>query len=234
MEAIYANDLSEPPFSFYLKRYVNQANQISAAPGGILILRGTGSAPSFCHVISILHGRKFAVVTVQGKTITIDSPSALVAIDTGTTLIGAPTPIAASIWAQVLDSTELTGDRQGLYTFLCDTNVIVHISFGATNWAISPLDMNLGILNDTMIGNANTTSQKCAGGIFDIGIGSTPSSVFVGFAQLASGLSPSTGSSDPNPVRVEIQHELSPSAIQNIAVSLIFLASVAGCFTLFL
>ncbi|KAG1884523.1 hypothetical protein F4604DRAFT_1730889, partial [Suillus subluteus] len=80
--------------------------------------------------------------------------------------------------------------------------------------------MNLGTLNDTMIGNASASSQMCASGIFDIGIGSPPPwivgdtflknvySVFhaspaaVGFAQLASGLSSSTGSSDPNPVQV--------------------------------
>ncbi|KAG2137003.1 hypothetical protein DEU56DRAFT_352954 [Suillus clintonianus] len=72
---------------------------------------------------------------------------------------------------------------------------------------------------DTMIGNANTTSQICTGGIFDIGIGSTPAwidgntlknvySVFhasptaVGFTQLASGLSSSAGLSDSNPVQV--------------------------------
>jgi cathepsin D len=41
-EALYnANNLSEPLFSFYLERYVNDsANQISAAPGGVLTLAG--------------------------------------------------------------------------------------------------------------------------------------------------------------------------------------------------
>jgi cathepsin D len=44
-EALYnANDLAEPLFSFYLERYVNQANQISAAPGGVLTLGGTNSS----------------------------------------------------------------------------------------------------------------------------------------------------------------------------------------------
>jgi cathepsin D len=38
-EALYnVNDLAEPLFSFYLESYVNQANQISAAPGGVLLL----------------------------------------------------------------------------------------------------------------------------------------------------------------------------------------------------
>jgi cathepsin D len=60
---------------------------------------------------------KFAAVTVQGKTIAVDPLSGLASIDTSTTLIGAPTPIAASIWAQVPGSTELTGNSQGLYAF---------------------------------------------------------------------------------------------------------------------
>ncbi|KAG2037516.1 aspartic peptidase domain-containing protein [Suillus americanus] len=281
-EALYnANDLAEPLFSFYLERYVNQANQISTAPGGVLTLGGTNSSlyngsieylnltgPSSYWLLTV------SSVTVQGKTIAVDPLSGLAAIDTGTTLIGAPTPIAASIWAQVPGSTELTGDWQGLYAFPCDTNVTVYISFGGTNWAISPLDMNLGTLNDTMTGNANPTSQMCAGGIFDIGIGSVPAwivgdtflknvySVFraspaaVGFAQLASGLSSSTGASDPNPVQVTGLVPLptststsssgsgnstsgktssgSDSPIKDIALSLTLLASVAGCFTLFL
>ena len=39
-----ANNLSETLFSFYLERYVNEANQISAAPGGVLTLGGTNSS----------------------------------------------------------------------------------------------------------------------------------------------------------------------------------------------
>ncbi|KAG1727983.1 hypothetical protein EDB19DRAFT_1642717, partial [Suillus lakei] len=33
-----------PPFSFYLKHYVNQANRIVTAPGGVLTLGGTNSS----------------------------------------------------------------------------------------------------------------------------------------------------------------------------------------------
>ncbi|KAG1747614.1 hypothetical protein EDB19DRAFT_1685688 [Suillus lakei] len=58
-----------------------------------------------------------------------------------TTLIGAPTPIVASISAQVPDSTEI---GEACMQFRCGTNVTVHISFGGTKWAISPLGMNLG------------------------------------------------------------------------------------------
>ncbi|KAG1825236.1 aspartic peptidase domain-containing protein [Suillus subalutaceus] len=266
-EALYnANDLAEPLFSFYLECYVNQANQISTAPGGVLTLGGTNSSlyngsieylnltgPSSYWLLTV------SSVIVQDKTIAIDPLSGLAAIDTGTSLIGAPTPIAASIWAQVPGSTEFTRDWQGLCAFSCDTNVTVYISFGGKK------------LGDH---NVNASSQMCAGGIFDIGIGSVPAwivddtflknvySVFraspaaIGFAQLASGLSSSTGYSNPNPVQVTGLVPLptstsvsssgsgnstsgrtnseSASPINDIALSLTLLASVAGCFTLFL
>ncbi|KAG0706693.1 aspartic peptidase domain-containing protein [Suillus ampliporus] len=277
-EAFYnANDLSEPLFSFYLERYVNQPNVICAAPGGTLTLGGTNSSlyQGSIEYLNLTGPQSYwsltvSSVSVQGKTINIDSSSGLAAIDTGTTLIGAPALIAASIWAQVPGSVELIGDYQGLYGFPCTTDVTVSISFGGTNWAISPLDMNLGTLNDTMLGNVNTTSRMCVGGIFDVSIDSGPAwiigdtflknvySVFraspaaVGFAQLASGLSSSNGSSDPNPVQVT--GSTSPSTCstgsgsstsgstgsgsaspnKNVAVSVALLASVAGCFTLFL
>ncbi|KAG1742630.1 aspartic peptidase domain-containing protein [Suillus paluster] len=273
-EALYnANNLSEPLFSFYLERYVNQANEICAAPGGMLTLGGTNSSlyQGSIEYLNLTGSPSYWLLTVssvsvQGKTISIDASSGVAAIDTGTTLIGAPTPIAASIWAQVPGSVELTGDYQGLYAFPCDTDVTFSISFGGTNWAINPLDMNLGSLNATMLGNVNaTSSEMCVGGIFDNGINNVPAwivgdtflknvySVFraspaaVGFAQLASGLSSSTGSSDSNSAQVTGSQACSTgngsstsgstgsgSANRNIAVSLTLLASVVWCFTLFL
>ncbi|KAG1726132.1 aspartic peptidase domain-containing protein [Suillus lakei] len=191
LKALYANHLSEPPFAFYLKYYVNQASQISAAPDGVLTLGGTNSnlykgSIDYLDLTGPPSHWLLAVssVTVQGKTITFDLPSGLAAIDTGTTLIGAPTPLPQVFGPKCLTPQSLPATGKASY----DTNVTVHISFGDTKWAISPLDMNLGTLTGTMIGNAHITSQMCASGIFDIGIGSTLSSLFVGFAQLTSGL----------------------------------------------
>lgn len=56
------------------------------------------------------------MLTVQGKTVSVGS-SALAAIDTGTTLIAAPTTVTASIWAQVPGSIALMGAYTGLYAF---------------------------------------------------------------------------------------------------------------------
>jgi cathepsin D len=44
-QALYnAGQLTDPLFSFYLERYVDQTNVISAAPGGILTIGGTNSS----------------------------------------------------------------------------------------------------------------------------------------------------------------------------------------------
>ncbi|KAG2141453.1 aspartic peptidase domain-containing protein [Suillus cothurnatus] len=209
-EALYnANDLAEP----------------FAAPGGYAHSRRKNSSlyTGSIEYLNMTSPSSFWLLTrslYRARTIAVDPLSGLASIDTSITLIGAPTPIAASIWAQVPGSTELTGNSQGLYAFPCDTNVTVRISFGGTNWAISPLDMNIGTVNeyDPTFSNASAPSQMCVGAIFDVGIRNAPAwiigatflknvySVFranpaaVGFAQLASGLSPSTGSPEPSPV----------------------------------
>jgi cathepsin D len=135
----------------------------------------------------------------------------------------------------------------------CNTSVAVSISFGGTDWEISPSDMNVGTV----------TSGMCAGAIFDGGalsgfsdywiIGDTflknVYSVFraeppsVGFAQLANGLSSSTGTFDPNPVQSGSlpappgsgNGESGGAPVsKNTAVSLTLLAAAAACFTLLL
>ncbi|KAF9232681.1 aspartic peptidase domain-containing protein [Melanogaster broomeanus] len=217
-QALYnANQLSQPVFGFFLERYVDQAQLVAYAPGGTLTLGGTntslytgniefidmpsGSTPSYWL-------QQVSSITVQGKSISVASSSGLAAIDTGTTLIGAPSSIAASFWSNVPNSEALTGQYEGLYAFPCTTTVSSSISFGGTNWPISTADMNLGSIG------TSAGTEMCVGGVFDIGstVGSSqnvPSwivgdtflknvySVFqanppaVGFAQLASGLSSS-------------------------------------------
>ncbi|KAF8134343.1 aspartic peptidase domain-containing protein [Boletus edulis] len=99
----------------------------------------------------------------QVQTVTVQSNAGLAAIDTGTTLIAAPSNVAKEIWSNVPGSTALGNQFQGMYAFPCNTNVSVSISFGGTHWAISPDDMNLGPIN------SGGKTQMCVGGIFDIG-----------------------------------------------------------------
>ena len=134
------------------------------------------------------------------------------------------------------------------------------MSFGGTDWRISPLDINVGTV----------TSGMCAGAIFDAGVlygGDESSEIWivgdtflknvysvfsaeppaVGFAQLASGLSSSSGTFDPNPVQSGSLPAPTTSggsssggligaasANENIAVSLTLLATVTACFVLLL
>ncbi|KAI6002894.1 aspartic peptidase domain-containing protein [Pisolithus albus] len=224
-----SNMLAEPLFGFYLERWDTSSTIVSEAPGGSFTLGGTntslytgdieyinlpsGSTPSYWL-------QQVSTVTVQGKTIQISSSQGLAAIDTGTTLIGAPTSIVSEIWSAVPGAEALTGEYAGMYAFPCTTTVTASISFGGTDWPISSDDMNLG---EVSINSAGT--PMCVGGIFDIGstvgtgsgvpswiVGDTflknvytvfranPASV--GFATLASGLNttPSgSASSGANP-----------------------------------
>ncbi|KAF9227090.1 acid protease, partial [Gyrodon lividus] len=219
-----ANMLSQPMFGFYLERYIDQSQLINAAPGGTLTLGGTNSS-LYTGTIEFIDMpssstpsywlQQVNTVTVQGKSVSVPSSSGLAAIDTGTTLIGAPSSIVQNIWADIPGAVVLTGQYQGLYAYPCNTQLSVSISFGGTSWPISPADMNLGTININSATGSSTASQMCVGGIFDVGstVGSGQGipawivgdtflknvySVYqvnppaVGFAQLAAGLSSSS------------------------------------------
>jgi hypothetical protein len=61
--------------------------------------------------------RRFLLaVTVDGKAVDIGNDNQA-AIDTGTTLIGAPTAAVAAIWGAVPNSVPLTGNMTGFFSF---------------------------------------------------------------------------------------------------------------------
>ncbi|KAI9571567.1 aspartic peptidase domain-containing protein [Boletus coccyginus] len=194
-------------------RYVDQ-DPLDTAPGGTLTLGGTNTSlySGDIEFIDMPNGttpsywlQQLQSLTVQGKSIAISSSEGLAAIDTGTTLIAAPSDITKQIWSHVPGSVALTGTYDGMYGFPCSTSISITLSFGGTIWPISSTDMNLGLYSGT------GKNQMCVGGIFDIGstdgggeglpawiIGDVflknVYTVFqanppaVGFAQLASGL----------------------------------------------
>ncbi|KAG8214186.1 aspartic peptidase domain-containing protein [Butyriboletus roseoflavus] len=213
-QALYdQNSLSQPMFGFYLERHVNQVDKANTAPGGTLTLGGTNASLYTGNIefIDMPNGitpsywlQQVKTLTVQGTSISIPSNNGLAAIDTGTSLIAAPSSIAKEIWNKVPGSLPLTGQFQGMYAFPCTTDVNISISFGGTTWTINAADMNFGTID-------LQSGQMCIGGIFDmpeadLSGSSLPSwvigdvflknvySVFraeppaVGFAQLASGL----------------------------------------------
>jgi cathepsin D len=161
--------------SFFLDRLLdNPEAPNDNAAGGTFTLGGTnsslftgdieflpfpsGTRPSFWLL-------NMQTITVNGQTVQIQTgDAALSAIDTGTTLVGGPTNDVKAIWAAVPGSSyEADGQYAGFYTFPCNTEVTITLSFGGKAWTISPLDMNLG---EYEVG-------KCLGGIFDLGQGTS-------------------------------------------------------------
>ncbi|CCL99649.1 uncharacterized protein FIBRA_01669 [Fibroporia radiculosa] len=170
------NELSSPEMSFYLTRFDDDANATAEEPGGVFTLGGTNSS-LFTGDIEFLNITDsssptfwlltVSSITVQGQSIDIATGSAAsAAIDTGTTLIGAPQDAVQSIFAAIPNSQALSGQYDGFYSFPCSTTVNVTLSFGGKSWPINPNDMNLG----------QVQGNQCLGGIFVLDIGSAVSS----------------------------------------------------------
>ncbi|KNZ76590.1 Lysosomal aspartic protease [Termitomyces sp. J132] len=216
--------LDSPEFSFFLTRFRNDPNASEEEPGGVFTLGGTNSSLftgdiEFLNMPSLPSPApsasfwllQLSAVTVQGKNVKITTGnSALSAIDTGTTLIGGPTEDVAAIWAAVPGSQPVPS-MSGFFSFPCDTDVSVTLSFGGKAWPINTADMNLGAID--------RRSSQCVGGIFDLGAGSNIGSATgnpnwvvgdtflvsppsIGFAQLSSvaGGSGATPASSADPV----------------------------------
>ncbi|CAK5272955.1 unnamed protein product [Mycena citricolor] len=175
---INANQLSSPEMSFHLLRSLSSGD----APGGTFTLGGTNASLytgdiDFQNLVQSPAGAAqtywlldMSAVTVQGNAVTLpQGDSVTAAIDTGTSLIGAPSSTVSAIWAAVDGASPLSASiGQGYYQFPCSTNVSVTLSFGGKAWPISPEDMNLGPIQQG--------SSFCVGAIFDLTLGSQASS----------------------------------------------------------
>jgi cathepsin D len=165
------NQLTNPELSFYITRFVNDPNAKTEEPGGVLTLGGTNSTLfqgniDFQPFTLPGDGGSFWLQTVSGVTVDGNSVSIgsgnTAAIDTGTTLIGAPTAAVTAIWAAVSGSVPLTGNMTGFNAFPCNSQLSIAISFGGPAWPISLADLNLGPVSNGL----------CLGAIFDITAGS--------------------------------------------------------------
>ncbi|KAK4705571.1 hypothetical protein P7C70_g634, partial [Phenoliferia sp. Uapishka_3] len=83
-------------------------------------------------------------------------------IDSGTSVIVAPTASAATFWASVPDSAVY---GSGYYTFPCSATLSISFSFGgsSTQWAMSAANLNLG--------KVSSTSTRCVGSIVGADVG---------------------------------------------------------------
>ncbi|KAI0769926.1 acid protease [Fomes fomentarius] len=106
---------------------------------------------------------------IGGASVTVDGSTAASSfetiIDSGSTIITAPTSAAKTFWAKVSGS-KVYDSEQGLYEYPCDSPPDVAFSWGGKSWSISADDINLGTVS--------SGSSQCVGSIAggDLGLGS--------------------------------------------------------------
>ncbi|MBW0552019.1 hypothetical protein O181_091734, partial [Austropuccinia psidii MF-1] len=155
-------------FAFGLTRFLNVSTATDIEPGGVLTLGGINTTLFQGNINWIpLKAQTYWLialdgVSVNGQTIS-SSQSNNVAIDTGTSLIGAPTSVTSAIYNQISGSKPATGAYQGYYQFPCSSNPKVSLSFGGQDYLIASDDFNIGstdanawILGDSFLKNVYT------------------------------------------------------------------------------
>jgi len=110
-------------------------------------------------------------MTVQGNSVTLPTGSeSYSAIDTGTTLVGGPSSAIQAIFAQIPGSAPGTGNFENYFTYPCNTQVNVTMTFGGRSWPISPSDFKLTQVSDS----------QCVGAFFEMTTGSNAPAWIVG------------------------------------------------------
>lgn len=237
-------------FSFYLGADTSQ-NSSEGNPGAYMQVSDEQAGGTFTlggRNSSLYQGdinwssvvdESYWLITLGGMTVndnTIDlSGTDKVAVDTGTTLIGAPEAIVEQIYSGVSGSERLSS---GYYTFPCSgTNITATLHFGNQEYTLSS--------DDLVAGTTDSSGTTCLGSFFDIGstvndelqyilgdaflmnvytiFSNSGSSARVGFATLADGLGASISSRTVNQV-VTANGALSASASSYSATSLAALA----------
>ncbi|KAM0787045.1 hypothetical protein ACM66B_006311 [Microbotryomycetes sp. NB124-2] len=213
-----AGVLPFPGFSFSLTRFVNVSNAALVEPGGQLSVGylNMSSYQDEIHYVDIPQGMQsywvipMSAVAINGTNVT--TTESMVAIDTGTTLIGGPADVVAQLYGQIPGALPATGDFTGYYSYPCNSSVNVTLTFAGVNFSMTPDDFNLG-----PFGSMNNVST-CLGAFFDLRLNANSRiswvigaaflknvfSVFradppsVGFALLASGNSSAASSHHNN------------------------------------
>ncbi|WVQ72148.1 hypothetical protein IAR50_001693 [Cryptococcus sp. DSM 104548] len=98
---------------------------------------------------------------INGSPVNISVPQPQAAIDTGTTLIGAPPSAVQSVFAQIPGSEPLDPSiaGTGYWQYPCNTTVSVIFQFGGQEYVMSNQDMNLG--------SHTSDSSMCTGAFFE-------------------------------------------------------------------
>jgi len=96
-------------------------------------------------------------LTVQGTSISLGSNN-MVAVDTGTTLIGGPQSIIEDIYAAIPGSERMTGAYANYYQYPCTSQIDLTITFGSYAIDIGDADFNLG--------RYSSNTEMCTGAIY--------------------------------------------------------------------
>jgi len=155
----------DPVMTFQITRFTNISQVKTLEPGGTFTM-GTLNSSLYTGAIDYVDLPSDAVtywtlplttLTSQGGSITLASGSSnYAAIDTGTTLVGGPQDAITAIYANIPDSQPETGDFEGYYSYPCDTNVNITMSFGGRSWSISSADFAM----------TQASGNRCIGGFF--------------------------------------------------------------------
>ncbi|KZV80212.1 acid protease [Exidia glandulosa HHB12029] len=168
-----SNAFAQPVMGFYLTRWLNVESAQAVEFGGVFTMGGTNTSlytgdVDFVDLPNGQAGGFWTIpvesVTLAGQSIpvTTSSSSILGAIDTGTTLIGAPPSFVESFYSAIQGSEPGTGQWEGFYLYPCDTAVNLTMNFGgAKSWPVSDDDFKLMQVSDSL----------CAGGLFEIDTG---------------------------------------------------------------
>ncbi|EJD47023.1 acid protease [Auricularia subglabra TFB-10046 SS5] len=160
-----AGQLDAPIMGFALTRNLDNAQSSTETnPGGTFTLGGidnslfTGEIDYVSLVSPAFWTLPIRSLTVNGADVPMNSQFG--AIDTGTTLIGAPSAIVQQIYSQI-GGAPGTGQLNGLWTFDCTSDVIIEMNFGSQTWRIDPRDFAVQQVSRT----------QCIGGFIDLDLG---------------------------------------------------------------
>lgn len=159
--------VSPTEFSFYLGRAKsNTAGNSEMTLGGRDSAKYTGVTTAVP-----VTSQTYWQVAINGASVgtggVISGTAGQAAIDTGTTLVIAPTSAASAIYNKIPGSFPIPflGGSTQLYGYPCNSNPNVSLGFAGKQFAINNLDFNFGKLSDQLGPIGNLFPGSCLGGI---------------------------------------------------------------------
>ncbi|EGG01944.1 aspartic peptidase A1 [Melampsora larici-populina 98AG31] len=152
-------------FALGITRFINITSSKESEPGGILTLGGVNQSLYTGKINYIpLESQSYwqiamDEVSINGGVIP-NLGSKSVAIDTGTSLIGAPTSAVEAIYSHIPGSQPAKGIYRGYYQFPCSSLPTLSLTFGGISYSISPDDFNIGKIDQS--------GENCLGAIFAV------------------------------------------------------------------